>query len=213
MVDNTQSEKSKPKESHDSDRQQLATVYAKSLLAATAKAGNTVQVLEQLESFVSDVLGRLPKLEDALRSLRLSSEAKSALIDKATPGAEKELNRFLKVVCQHGRADCLREISTAARRMHNEASGRGEAIAVTATPASEQMRNEIRDNVARMLGKDVEIDYQVDPAIIGGLIIQVGDTVYDGSLANQLTRARKKVVESASQEIRKSLQRFSSSDE
>jgi len=208
MAKDEQVDNASNSESYDSDKQHLAAVYANSLLAAAKTAGNTSQILEQLESFVSDVLNRLPKLDQALCSHRLSLEAKNGLIDKTTAGAEKELVRFLKVVCQHGRADCLRAISTAAQRIHNEASGRAEAVVITAAPVSDETRGEIQAGVAKLLGKDVAITFQVDASILGGLIVRVGDTVYDGSLANQLSRARQRVTERATMEIRGSLEKF-----
>ena len=209
MAKDGQVEQAARSESYDSDKQHLAAVYANSLLAAAKQAGNTDRVLVQLESYVADVLNRLPKLDQALVSQRLSAEARNSLIDKTTPGAEKEFKRFLKVVCQHGRADCLRAISAAAQRIHSEASGRVEAIAVTAAPVNDETRGQIQSGVAKLLGKEVDITFQVDPSILGGLIVRVGDTVYDGSLANQLNRARQRVTEKTSMEIRHSTTSFS----
>ena len=209
MAKDGQVDEARKSESHDSDKQHLADVYANSLLAAAEAVGKTDQVLQELESYVSDVLDGLPKLDQALCSHRLSLAAKNGLIDKTTPGADREFVRFLKVVCKHGRADCLRAISAAAQRIHNEASGRAEAIVVTAAPINDQTRAEIQGGVAKLLGKEVEITLQVDPGILRGLIVRVGDTVYDGSLANQLNRARQRVTERASAQFRHSLASFS----
>jgi F-type H+-transporting ATPase subunit delta len=67
----------------DSGRQHLGSVYAKALLGAAEKAGQAKQVLEELDSLVTDVLNQLPQLDAAFISPRLAHEEKAALIDKA----------------------------------------------------------------------------------------------------------------------------------
>src|SRR3954447_26703284 len=87
----------------DAGRQHLGTVYAKALLAAAEKSGQADQVVEELESLVTDVLDRLPQLDAALKSPRLTHEERMPLIDKALGGRLlPTLLTFLKVVSKHG---------------------------------------------------------------------------------------------------------------
>src|SRR5688500_16298164 len=104
----------------DSGHQHLGSVYAKALLGAAESAGQSQQVLEELESLVADVLDKLPQLDAAFASPRLSAEEKSALIDRSFGGrVSKTLLHFLKVVARHGRLDTLRAILQAARKLYN----------------------------------------------------------------------------------------------
>jgi F-type H+-transporting ATPase subunit delta len=205
MPDNTEQPEQQP---FDSNRQQLGLVYAKALLASSGD--ETERVIEELDSLVDDVLAETPKLEAALCSPRLPLEDKQRILDKAFQGKMNSiLLRFLKVVAAHERSDCLREIRIAAKTIHNEQQGRVEIQVQTAEPLDEAMANTIRDRLASNLGREVLVEQQVDPSMIGGLVVRVGDTVYDGSVANRLDRMRTSTLQSSSQTIRNSLERFS----
>jgi F-type H+-transporting ATPase subunit delta len=205
MVDSSEIQS---RQTYDPDKEHLAGVYAKGLLRAVENSGQAEQVVAELESYVVDVLQKIPQLNDALCSPRISIAEKKNLIDKSAAGANTDLIRFLKVVCDHGRANCLAVIAAAARRMHNEASGLVEAIAITAVPASQSMQASIEQGIGSMLGKQVSVKYQVDPSVMGGLVVRIGDRVYDGSLANQLQSARQRIGSQALQELRQSRERF-----
>lgn len=194
-------------ESFDSDRQRLGMVYAKALLDA---AGDQVDlVMEELDSFVDDVLAHTPKLQNALSSPRLAVEEKNAILDKAFgERMNPTLLRFLKVVVAHERGDCYRDIRNAAQKLYNERRGRVEVVVKTAQPLDAGDADNIRQRLAGNLGREVIVDYQVDPELIGGLVVRVGDTVFDGSVANRLHRMRDVARQQTTQTIRNSLQRF-----
>src|SRR5262245_46105419 len=95
-------------ETIDASRQHLGTVYAKALLGAAEKVGQADQVVEELESLVADVLNKLPALEEALKTPRLTHEERLPILDKAFGGKMSATAlTFLKVVSKHGRLDCL----------------------------------------------------------------------------------------------------------
>jgi F-type H+-transporting ATPase subunit delta len=117
---------------------------------------------------------------------------------------------FLKVVARKGRADCLQPIARAARRMLDESAGRLQAVMTTAHPVDDATKRKVAERFGRVLGKEISLDSRIDPAILGGLVVRVGDTVYDGSLRSQLDRVRRDTVDRVSQQIRQSLERFAS---
>ena len=89
----------------------VADVYAKGLLGATEKAGQTAAVLDEFDALLAEVLDRFPRFEAILASALVLPEEKSALIDRVLGGrASPMLVNFLKVVARHGRLDCLRAI-------------------------------------------------------------------------------------------------------
>ena len=192
----------------DSERQHLGSVYAKALLSAAESAGGVAPVLDEYDAVVHEVLDKLPKLESVLSSTRVGMSEKEALIDKAFPGASKTMLNFLKVVASHGRFDCIRVIHSAAHAMNDEAVGRVEVTLTTASEIDHALRDRVATKLAKVLGREVRVKSKIDPEILGGLVVRVGDTVYDGSLANQLQRVRRSAVEHAVHEIRQSLDRF-----
>ncbi len=202
-----------PHAAYDSGRQQVATVYAKGLVGAAEKQGSTPVVMEELNSLVDDVLGGLPKFFAALSYPRIPAEEKQRMLDRAFAGKMNPLLlNFLKVVAQHERLDCLYEIRKAAVSLYNELQGQLEVEVRTAEPLSAELRSQIEQQLTVSLGKHVDLQTQVDPTLIGGMVVRVGDTVYDGSLLNRLEKMRARTLESTTEKIRDSLERFLVSD-
>ncbi len=205
---NTAEENGKQKTVFDTDRQHLGEVYAKALLGLSQKSGNVGQVMDELDSF-SQVLSELPKLRATLESPRISFVDKEEIIDKAIKGkASTEFLNFVKVLCRNGRADCLSAVRQAAQEMHDEATGRVRATMTTAIAVDQDLQDKVARRLSEVLGKTVVVHSQVNPAIIGGLVVRVGDTVYDGSVTSQLKQVRVAAIGRANQEIRKGLERF-----
>ncbi len=205
MTDNNQKRPIEP------GKARVAAVYAKALLGATEKTGNTGELLEELTSLVEDVFPEIPKFSDVLGSPRVTHEEKVTLLDKAFGGKmTPQLLNFLKVVSSHGRLDCLAEIAHASRKLYNQQRGVKEIKVTTAEELSPEMREELRGQLAERFGGEVELHAVVDASLIGGMIIRVGDTVYDGSILNRLNRLRTGALQKATQQIRQSLERFES---
>lgn len=202
------SEHSQTEKAFDPDSQQLGAVYAKALLGMADKNGSVDSVMEQLESF-AEALQQLPQLRQTLESPRVSGADKAALVEKAVGGkGSREFVNFLKVVVGKGRAKALPAIARAARDLVDERSGRVRATMVTAQEVSGSVHQAVARRMEEVLGKQVVITPTVDPEIIGGVVVRVGDTVYDGSVRNQLNQVRSAAISRANQEIRDSLDRF-----
>jgi len=207
MADNTQSE------GFSSGDQTVGVVYAKALLGAATNANCREVVLEELDSLVDDVLKQLPRLNATLSSLRVPDEVKLGLLEKMFAGKMNGvLFTFLKVAVKNGRLNCLGAIRQESHRIDDEENGRVSAQVITAEPLADGMFEQVREGLAAKLGQEVVLTAKVDPDVIGGLVIRVGDTVYDGSLANQLERMRRQAMERSSQEIRHSQSRFSTDE-
>jgi len=193
----------------DVGKQQVGAVYAKALLGAAEKAGRAADVLDEFESFVRDVLDHFPDFEATLASPRISPEAKTVILEKVFQGRMSvELLRFLKVVAVHGRLDCLRSICHAARHLCNEIQGRVEVQLTTATPITSEIETRISAGLRKLLGSEIDLQSKTDPAVIGGMVVRVGDTVYDASVANKLERLRASALEKSTQQMRQTLDRF-----
>src|SRR5687767_5346152 len=196
-------------DTRDASRQHLGTVYAKALLGAAEKTGEADLVVEELEALVSDVLDKLPQLEEALKTPRLTHEERLPILEKAFGGKMSATTlTFLKVVSKHGRLDCLRAIARAARKQLNTARGRVEVIVETAYPLSNPVRERITGRLTQLLGREVILTTEVNEDLLGGLMVRVGDTVYDASLAARLARLEKVTLDQTKQAIRESVDRF-----
>jgi F-type H+-transporting ATPase subunit delta len=193
---------------YDTERQYIGTVYAKGLLGAAEKVNNVAEVVGQLESIVADVLPQLPKLKLLLESPRVPLEVKEKVVDQSFATGADVLRTFLKVVCRHGRFDCLRVIARTARALLQDQLGVVEVRVTTAEAVPESMHEELKTKLGQILDKQVEIRTETDAEILGGLVVRVGDTVFDGSVANQLSQIRRTAVDQAMLQIRQSLDRF-----
>ncbi len=193
----------------DSGQEHVGAVYAKALLGAAAAAGQADAVVEELDSFVADVLDRLPVLEATLASPRVPMEAKLALLDKGLGGRMSDtLLNFVKVVCRHQRFDCLRAVRRAAELLWNEAQGRVDVQVRTPAPLDAGQYELVTRRLETLLGKQVNLDVQEDESLIGGLVVRVGDMVYDASVANELNRLRDSATDAVVHAVRKSSNRF-----
>jgi F-type H+-transporting ATPase subunit delta len=194
---------------YDSDRQHLGGVYAKALLRSTEKAGVTDTVLDQLTAFIRDVLEPIANLDAVFSSPRVSHEEKTRLLDRAVgKKVHPLLLNFLKVMARHGRLDCLRVALSAAQHLYNELRGRIEVVVESAEPLDARSQASIASQLQRSLGAEVILQTKVNPEVLGGLVVRVGDTVYDASVANRLDRLKHTVLSAARQKMRDATSRF-----
>lgn len=193
----------------DAGREHLGYVYGQALLGAAEKAGVTEQVMGELDSLVDDVLKKLPKLRDVLSAPKVTAYEKERLIDKVLGGrASRVLAHGLKVMARHGRLDCIGDVRDAFHKLLNELRGRVEVIVRVATPIDDAQLKLIGDRLRAMLKKDVELKVQIRPEILGGIIVKVGDTLYDGSVVAKLDQMRVKALANSERELRQALDRF-----
>lgn len=127
---------------------------------------------------VRDVLGH-PKLADADLVALLSPD-----------GADDLFDRFLLELAENGRLPLLPEIADLYAALRAEAEQVVKARMVTASPADAAQVEKIKAGLKRRFGGEVELEAVVDPGLIGGVLIQAGDLIIDGSLRNKLARLR-----------------------
>ncbi len=97
---------------------------------------------------------------------------------------------FLKLLVDKNRIDVLPDIDTCYRQMMDEALKKTRVTVKTAFPLSTEMQNYIMSNLKKMTGRQVEVTLEDDKSLLGGIVIGVGDTLYDGSIKNQLNNMR-----------------------
>lgn len=187
----------------DDEQQYVGEVYAKALIGSAKTAKNLDVVVDQLSALVGDVLDKKPAFEFALSSPKVSAEQRFALLDRVFANrVDTTLLRFLKVLCRRDRLGFLRSIEKAATRMRDEELGRLRVTVVTANKLSDQELQTLQATLTTTFKKQVSLTSKVDPSILGGLIVRVGDTVYDGSVDGRLNLLRKATAMKAEQAIR-----------
>jgi F-type H+-transporting ATPase subunit delta len=193
----------------DAGREHLGMVYAQALLGASEKAGVTEQVMGELDSLVVDVLDKLPNLRHVLTAPKVEVQQKERLIDRALGNkASKVLVNALKVMARHSRLDVIGDVRTAFRKLYNELRNRVEVDVRSAAPLDSQALEQIRQRLRAMLNRDVDVKVKVDPELLGGIVVRVGDTLLDGSLKTKLNLMREKALRSTEQRLRSTLDQF-----
>jgi F-type H+-transporting ATPase subunit delta len=188
--------------------QRVAAVYAKGFLGATEKAGTTDALVAELES-VCDLLAENPELEALLGSGLISHEEKAGVLDRIFQDRVAPLVLdFLKVLSQHGRLDVTRAVGQEVQKLYDELRGRVRVEMRTATPIDEALARNVEASLRTLLTGEPQVYAAVDPALIGGILLRVGDTVYDGSVARQLRQAREQMINRSIHEIQSRRDRF-----
>ncbi len=187
----------------------IGSVYAKALLGMAQTAGQTDAIVAEFDSLVTDVLDRFPQLETVLASSIISSADKDQVLDKTLgKQASPLLLNFLKVVSKRGRLDTLRAINRSLHEQYDEMKGRVRVEVTTASPLDEGVAKRITDLLRGMLGGEPVIESNIQPDLIGGLVLRVGDMVYDASVATQLEHVREQMINRSVHEIQSRRDRF-----
>lgn len=122
---------------------------------------------------------------------------KVAFLDKlnARLGMQKELRNLLAVLIDNNRIGQVSEVAQAYRRLLQEQSGIRQAEIVTARELNEKERGALVDEIGKLAGARVEASFRLDPAILGGTVVRIGSTVYDGSVRGRLERLKEALIQ------------------
>lgn len=194
----------------DGDEQQVGALYAKALLGAAG--GKTDEIVSQLEAVVKECLDRYPALEQALGSPNIVQEEKEAMLDRIFGGkVDTMLLNFIKVLCRRGRAGSLRSVQITASTLRDEELGRLHVRVTSAMPLSDDQRNSIKAQIKSAFGKDAVLQELTDASLLGGVILRIGDKVYDGSVLGKLQQMRQTVLSGVRRSMRNSFDTLVSS--
>lgn len=194
----------------DTTAQQVGEVYARALLGVGQAQGRAADLVGELSDF-DDCLKQLPKLAQMLGAPRVPEADKERILRKALEGkASREFLNFLLVLIKRNRFSALPAIRQAAAKLFDEVTGQVKATVTTVSPLSEAAQGKLAERLGKLLGKQVRIETKLDDSIIGGVVVRVGDTVYDASVVNQLNQVRAKTAARIADSIRGSLERFAS---
>ncbi len=207
MADSTQHDKTSS-DAINVAAQQVAAVYAKAFLGAAEKSGKTDEAVAELAS-VAEAVAQFPKLEAVLASALIDHDEKCKLLDRVFgPKVSPLVLDALKVLSRHDRLDILRAVSDQAERLYDVQRGRVRVMVQTATPIEDGTTRKLEESLRKLLGGEPQLAAAVEPELIGGVVLRVGDTVYDGSIARQLRQVREQMITRSIHEIQSGRDRF-----
>ena len=191
--------------------QRVAAIYGTAVFDAAVASGNLAEVIEQLASLVVDVLDPSPSFDNLLANPMVAAEDKLRLIQSVFSGrALPRVLSFLQILAKNARLGYLRSIIHYVHQLKNEKSNVRQVAATTAVPLSAELEQRLKESTGALLDCRVELETDVDPSMIGGVILRIGDTVYDGSVAARLERLRTQMSDGTIQAIETSHENFES---
>lgn len=173
----------------------LANRYATALFTAAAEHGCAAEVGNQLQQLLQEMaedgIFRQFMLNRSIPSARKKQIAAEALAEVLHPYV---LN-FLFLLFDKDREDILPEIGTAYLQVQQDAEHILAATLVTAAPVTEQTVTDIAASLSQLYqGKKIVFTQEIDPSLLGGAVIQIGNTMIDGSLKHKLAALREALV-------------------
>jgi ATP synthase F1 delta subunit len=176
--------------------EEIAQVYARALFEVAAEKGKIDVIREQLGQF-ADALAEERNLQVFFFSPYFSTAEKRDGLGKAVEGADEILLNFLTVLIENHRMPVLFRI----RRAYDvrwEKENRLLPVSVTsAVELDNKTVRQIGDRIAEQTGRKVELSASVEPDILGGIIVRVGNQVLDASVRNRLEQLRRTVAHAA----------------
>jgi len=165
--------------------------YARAFFEIANEEKQIEPYFNELNQFASVISGN-KSLNDFLANPIFDQVSKKGVVDNII--AKMKLSKmsvsFLRLLVDKKRIDILEDIVTCYRQLMDEALKKVRVNVKTAFPLSDEMRSFISANLEKTLGKKVEMTVEEDSTLLGGVVIGVGDTLYDGSIKNQLNNMR-----------------------
>lgn len=170
--------------------------YAKALYLVGVDKHVDQKLYDTMKSLVGNMASE-PSLQEALSNPFISDADKCSLLSTAAgkPDGDAVFSDFLKLLCRNRRLDLARDIAYAYIDLYRRKNKIFDVSIVSAAPLSTEEKNRLLDLVGRHLdGGTVECTTKVDPSLIGGFIVSVGNERIDASISNELKQLRLNLI-------------------
>jgi F-type H+-transporting ATPase subunit delta len=172
----------------------LATVYAEALLAQVPTDAEAIEVAEELDGVV-ELLDTIEGFDELLTAALLSHADRCDIIERVFHGRISEpLEAALTVMGQAGRLGLLRTLRRVFRSALYRRQGKLEVTVVTAVLLDESQREHVVSALAETLSAEPVPTFQLDPGLLGGMVVRIGDNVYDASVRSDLTKLQRRLT-------------------
>jgi F-type H+-transporting ATPase subunit delta len=169
--------------------------YANALADIVLEQGAAEPARKQLSEFGA-AYGESAELRNFLASPAVTRESKHEVIEKlaARMGASKIIRNFLFVIVDNQRAALLPEIVATFEHVLRQRQGVAEAQIASAVELNDKQKSTLMRTLEDLTAKKIQAKYSLEPALLGGAVVRIGDTIYDGSLRNQLNQLRARLA-------------------
>jgi len=171
--------------------------YARALAAVISDQKlDLIAAHGQLDHF-ANLLEESAELREVLQNPSIPEAQKLKVLDALAPrlGLSRPIRNFLALITHHQRLHELRDMMTAYASLADENSGIAEVEITTARPLDDASRRLLEQQVAKLAGEPkVQATYHEDPSLLGGAVVRLGSTVYDGSVRGQLEQMRQRLA-------------------
>jgi len=165
-------------------------VYGSSLYELAKEEGLLERIGTQLRQVV-EIFDRTPDYWRFLQTVSIPKAERCKALDEALGNAvEPYLLNFIKILCENGTIRELKGCAAEYRRLYNEDHGIVEARAVTAVPLAAALQEKLKEKLEGILSKSVELTCTVDPACVGGVLLELPGRQLDGTVKNRLDALR-----------------------
>jgi F-type H+-transporting ATPase subunit delta len=180
--------------------QSVARPYAQALLGLARDGDRIADFGAQIEALVALLYGE-PQMRNFLESPALEAGDKKRVLEAALRGQVDDLLvNFVCLLVDHRRVATLPAIAETYRDLADAAQSRARVRATTAVPLPDDLRDRLVALVEQKLKRECVLETEVQPDLLGGLVLTIGDKVYDGSVRSQLRRLRKEMMRSSGYE-------------
>ncbi len=172
----------------------VAERYAAALADVAVERKNSETIKRNLAAFV-EAFSSIADLRNALESPALNAEVKRKVIAEVAGkmGLDVAVRNFIYLVVDHRRTEILPEMEEAFLSELNERLGIVDAEVTSAHELNDDEKRQLRAVLEQRTGKKVEARFQIDGALLGGAVVRLGSTIYDGSVRDQLKRLREQL--------------------
>jgi F-type H+-transporting ATPase subunit delta len=174
--------------------EEIAQVYARALFEVAQERDQLDEIRAELGQFV-DALNQYRQLAIFLFSPYFSSEEKKAGLRRVIEGGDEAFMNFLEVLVERHRMPVIFRIQARYEALWDEANRLLPVQVTSATRLDESTVTELGRRIREQAGKEIELTSNVDPAILGGIVLRVGNFILDASIRNRLEQLRKQVAQ------------------
>ncbi|MBA3318284.1 MAG: ATP synthase F1 subunit delta [Gemmatimonadales bacterium] len=171
----------------------IARNYAETLFDLGQGSGDAERYAELIAA-VSGAVETTPEVQAVLMSPRVPKAAKARLLSAALDGTPREFVRFLQALVKRGRQRLLPQVAAEYQTLLDLKHNRVRAGVTLARPADESLQRAIQSALSRQLNKEVVAAFHVDPEILGGTVVRVGERIHDGSVRRRMTKLRRHLL-------------------
>jgi F-type H+-transporting ATPase subunit delta len=173
--------------------EEIATVYARALFEVAQDQDKLDEVREQLGAFV-DALNETRELQVFFFSPYFSTQEKEDGLEKAVSDADPVVLNFLNLLIEKHRMPVIFRVRANYERMWEDENKLLPVEITSAVELEESVAKQLGDRIAEQTGRKVELSSRVEPDILGGIVVQVGNSVLDASIRNRLEQLRRRVA-------------------